>query len=78
MPKEVTNVKVLELFSDLVTIPEAQRLLGGESRSGIYRSLRLGQLEAVKRGRRTLILVVSIQRRIQELPAAVFAVGRAS
>ena len=57
---------------EFITIAEAQRLAGGESRSSIYRALAAGELVAVKRGRRTLILRESANRRLEALPKAKF------
>ena len=56
----------------LVTIEEARRLSGNESRSSFYRALAAGELDAVKRGRRTLVSVASIRRRLDALPKAAF------
>jgi|GEM_PF-1989375 hypothetical protein len=58
--------------SELVTIEEARRLSGNESRSSFYRALAAGELDAVKRGRRTLVSVASIRRRLDALPKAAF------
>ena len=57
---------------ELVTIDEARRVSGGESKSSIYRALAAGELEAVKRGRRTLVTTESIRRRLNNLPKATF------
>ena len=58
--------------SELVTIEEARRMSGNESRSSFYRALAAGELDAVKRGRRTLVSVASIRRRLGALPKAAF------
>ena len=50
-----------------VRVIEAARLTG-ESRSSIYRSIRKGELEALKSGAATLVTVVSIKRRLANLP----------
>lgn len=57
----------------LVTVDEARRLCGGESRSSFYRALQSGELEGFKRGRRTLISLSSIRRRLSSLPKASMA-----
>ena len=57
---------------EIIPISEAQRRMGGESRSGIYRALASGELRAVKRGRRTMIIADSIRQRIQRLNCARF------
>lgn len=57
---------------ELETIAETQKRFGGESRSSIYRALQRKELEAVKRGRRTLITVASANRRFRNLPNAIF------
>jgi excisionase family DNA binding protein len=46
---------------------EAAQMLG-ESRSTIYRLIHAGQLDAVKRGSTTLVLVPSIRRYLASLP----------
>ena len=61
---------------EITPIPDAQRRMGGESRSGIYRALARGELKAVKRGRRTMIVVESIRQRILRLQRAQFGSGR--
>ena len=61
---------------EITPIPDAQRRMGGESRSGIYRALARGELKAVKRGRRTMIVVESIRQRILQLQQAQFGNGR--
>ena len=52
-----------------VTIPDAIRI-SGLSRSEIYRRLAAGDLEAIKSGTRTLILMDSIKRYLASLPTA--------
>ena len=56
----------------LVSIDEGRRLSGNESRSSFYRALAAGELDAVKRGRRTLVTMDSIRRRLRSLPKATF------
>ena len=56
----------------LVSIEEGRRMSGNESRSSFYRALAAGELDAVKRGRRTLVSVASIRRRLGALPKAAF------
>jgi excisionase family DNA binding protein len=50
-----------------VRVIEAARLTG-ESRSSIYRSIRKGELDALKSGAATLVTVASIKRRLSNLP----------
>jgi hypothetical protein len=52
-----------------VTIPQAVRI-SGLSRSEIYRRLAAGDIEAIKSGTRTLILLDSIKRYLASLPTA--------
>ncbi len=52
-----------------VTIPDAIRI-SGLSRSEIYRRLAASDLEAIKSGTRTLILMDSIKRYLASLPTA--------
>jgi hypothetical protein len=52
-------------------IPEAQRV-SGLSRSEIYRQLAAGNVRAVKNGSRTLILMDSLRKHLESLPAATF------
>ena len=56
----------------LVSIDEGRHLSGNESRSSFYRALAAGELDAVKRGRRTLVTMESIRRRLRLLPKATF------
>jgi excisionase family DNA binding protein len=58
-----------------VGIAEARRLLGGCSRSSVYRWIEGGRLRAVKRGRRTLVDVASIERFLASLPDAKIGTG---
>jgi hypothetical protein len=70
MPAEkflITDTARLEPLT--VTIPQAEHLTG-ESRSQIYNRIGCGEYEAVKSGRRTLIVYDSIKRRIARLPKA--------
>jgi excisionase family DNA binding protein len=41
----------------------------GESRSTVYRLIHAGKLDAVKRGATTLVIVASIHRYLESLPA---------
>ena len=52
-----------------VTISQTEDLTG-ESRSQIYNRIGRGEYEAVKAGRRTLVVYESIKRRIAALPRA--------
>jgi hypothetical protein len=45
-----------------VTIPDAQQILGRKARSQIYEAIGRGELEAVKDGSKTLVVVASIVR----------------
>jgi hypothetical protein len=56
-----------------VPIPEARRLRGNESRSALYDAIGRGELTAIKRGTRTLIVVESIRRSMAALPPAQIA-----
>jgi hypothetical protein len=69
-PKEPVQLELGLEKPLLVTVDEARRLCGGESRSSFYRALRNGELEGFKRGRRTLISLASIRRRLNSLPKA--------
>jgi hypothetical protein len=60
-----------------VTIPDACRI-SGYSRSELYRRLAMGDLEAVKIGRSTRVLMVSIERSLAALPRAHFAAPKAA
>jgi hypothetical protein len=60
----------------LVSIEEGRRLSGNESRSSFYRALAAGEMDAVKRGRRTLVSVDSIRRRLDALPKAAFGTSK--
>lgn len=57
---------------ELITLDEARRMGGGESKSSIYRALKNGELQARKRGRRTLLTLDSVRRRLRNLPQATF------
>jgi excisionase family DNA binding protein len=50
-----------------VRVIEAARLTG-ESRSSIYRSIRKGELDALKSGAATLVTFASLKRRLANLP----------
>jgi hypothetical protein len=51
-----------------VPIKTAQELLGRKARSDIYEAIGRGELDAVKDGTKTLIVLASIERRQQNLP----------
>jgi hypothetical protein len=61
-----------ELKPFAVPLPVARKLLGGKSRSEIYKAVGRGELDAVKDGKRTLITTASIERRQTGLPRAEF------
>ena len=62
---EAPCASLMEPFA--VRVIEAARLTG-ESRSSIYRSIRKGELDALKSGAATLVTVASIKRRLANLP----------
>ncbi len=53
------------------TIPDASDY-SGLSRSELYRLLSVGQIRAVKSGKRTLILMDSLRAHLESLPPAQF------
>ena len=56
----------------LLTIDAVRSLFGNESQASIYRAIKCGELDARKRGSRTLITERSVQQRLQNLPQAQF------
>lgn len=52
----------------LAVKPSAAAAVLGQSRSAVYRLIHSGQLEAVKSGTSTLVLVSSIHRYLESLP----------
>ncbi len=62
----------LELKPYAVPLPIAQKLLGGKGKGRIYEAIGRGELEAIKDGKRTLIILASIERRQKSLPPADF------
>jgi hypothetical protein len=52
----------------LCTIPQAAATIGGSDR-GIYRLIAVGQLQAVKSGKRTLVVIGSLHEYAAKLPA---------
>jgi excisionase family DNA binding protein len=60
-----------------VNIAEAERITGLGHRT-LYRELAAGRLQAVKRGRTTLIKMDSIRAYLASLPAATFRQERAA
>ena len=67
-----TKSSLAKSTPELATISDIQKMNGGESRASIYRALGRGELVAVKRGRRTLIVVESARQRIRNMPIASF------
>ncbi len=57
------------------SVDEAVRL-SGLSKTDLYALLAAGTIDARKRGRKTLIMVDSLQRYIESLPRAKFGTGR--
>lgn len=57
------------------SISDAQKISGNESRTGIYRAIRRGELIAVKRGNRTLIDLDSARRRARNFPRIVVKIA---
>jgi hypothetical protein len=53
-----------------VTIPVAKPLLANKCRSQIYECIAAGELDAIKDGPRTLIVVASIERYMRSRPPA--------
>jgi len=66
------QISAESLYPEFITLDEARRLGGGESKSSIYRALNAGELHAVKRGRRTLLTLESVRNRLHNLPKATF------
>jgi hypothetical protein len=54
-----------------VPIKTAQKLLGDKARSEIYPLIAKGELEAIKDGAKTLIVLASIERRQASLPRGI-------
>jgi hypothetical protein len=69
MPSDKFVVSDTELEPLTVTVEQTEHLTG-ESRSQIYNLIGCGAYQAVKSGRRTLILYDSIKRRQAALPRA--------
>jgi hypothetical protein len=69
MPSDKFVVSDTELEPLTVTVEQTGRLTG-ESRSQIYNLIGCGAYQAVKSGRRTLILYDSVKRRQLALPRA--------
>ena len=56
------------------TVPEACEM-GRIGRTALYEAIRKGELRAVKRGRRTLILAGDLRRWLQGLPVVKLPTG---
>jgi len=71
-----TAAKITELTEPLaVPLSEAVRLTG-LSRSELYRRLANGQIQAVKAGVRTLVVMQSLKAHMASLPPATFGANR--
>jgi excisionase family DNA binding protein len=68
---DVVQSQVTQVELVTIAIPEACRI-AGISRSQLYRWLAAGTIQAMKSGRRTLIVVDSLRRHIASLPPAKF------
>jgi hypothetical protein len=67
---EQTATKIPELKPYAVSIPVAQSLMGDKSRSEVYEARARGEVDFVKDGKKTLVVLASIERRQAALPVA--------
>jgi len=67
---EQTTTKIPELKPYAVDIPDARKLMGNKSRSGVYEAAARGEVDFVKDGKKTLVVLASIERRQAALPPA--------
>jgi hypothetical protein len=67
---EQTAIKIPELKPFAVAIPVAQSLMGDKSRSELYEAAARGEVDFVKDGKKTLVVLASIERRQAALPPA--------
>ena len=65
MPSTIRSSTGIEPIA--VDIPEAERI-SGLGRSGIYEGMNSGEIDGVKNGRRTLIILESLRRYVASLP----------
>jgi hypothetical protein len=65
-----TTTKIPELKPYAVDIPVARKLMGNKSRSEVYEAAAKGEVDFVKDGKKTLVVLASIERRQAALPAA--------
>jgi hypothetical protein len=65
---EQTATKIPELKPYAVAIPVAQSLMGDKSRSEVYQAAAKGEVDLVKDGKKTLVVLASIERRQAALP----------
>jgi hypothetical protein len=56
-----------------VSMPVAQALMGGKARSEVYLCIKRGEVDAIKDGEKTLIVLSTIERRQTGLPRAVMS-----
>jgi hypothetical protein len=65
-----TTTKIPELKPYAVAIPVAQSLMGDKSRSEVYEAAAKGEIDLVKDGKKTLVVLASIESRQAALPPA--------
>jgi hypothetical protein len=65
---EQITTKIPELKPYAVSIPVAQSLMGDKSRSEVYEAQARGEVDFVKDGKKTLVVLASIERRQASLP----------
>jgi excisionase family DNA binding protein len=69
VPLAHTIAQACDILAPLAYTIRQSCTVSGLSRSSVYEAIRIGELRAVKRGRRTLILAADLRNWVEGLPA---------
>lgn len=66
MPPQIEEATLPDIEPLAVSIEDAGKMLGGVSRTHIYREIAAGTLKRVKIGKRAMVTTESLRRRVEQ------------